>query len=118
MSDNELHTGIFCRGVLLGYAKFEEQYRDKQGQIQVKAVHALGVSKTVKGRFGEVRESTQQILLSDQLLKNPAFMSSVRSSVGSMIEILLSGYSDFNNRPYVSNDAIIHVLPAPASLVG
>ena len=100
-------TGIFCRGVLLGYAKFAEQYRDKQGQIVAKEIHAIGIEKTIKGRFGEVRQVTQQLILSDALMKDAKFLGDIGSSIGQMVEIPLSGYTDFHDRPYVSNDAVV-----------
>jgi hypothetical protein len=100
-------TGIFCRGVLLGYAKFVEQYRDKQGQIVSKDIHALGLEKTIKGTFGEVRQVTQKLILSDALMKDTKFLGDIGSAVGQMVEIPLSGYTDFHDRPYVSNDAVV-----------
>lgn len=99
------YHGILCRGVLLGYAKFPEQYRNKAGEIVNKDVHALGVEKTIKGRFGEIRQVTQQLLLPEVLMKNREFMNSISVNMGKVVEIPLSGYSDFNNRPYISNDA-------------
>lgn len=109
--NTDMMTGIICRGVLLGYAKFDEQYRDKQGAIQTKTIHALGFEKLIKGRFGEERHVTQQVLVPDVLVKNSTFMNSVGPAMNSMVEIQLSGYSDFNNRPYASNEASLVILP-------
>jgi hypothetical protein len=101
-------TGIFCRGVLLGDAKFVEHYRDKSTQqIVSKDIHAIGIEKTIKGGFGEVREVTQKLILSDALMKDTKFLSDIGSHIGQMVEIPLSGYTDFHGRPYVSNDAVV-----------
>lgn len=109
---NTIATGIFCRGILLGYAKFNEQYRDKSGQVVQKEIHALGIEKTIKGRFGETRQVTQQILLSNELMKDSMFLGTVSNNIGVMVEIPLSGYTDFHDRPYVSNDAVLTVCGA------
>ena len=111
MSDT-IATGIFCRGILLGYAKFTEQYRDKSGQVVQKEIHALGVEKKIKGRFGENRDVTQQVLLSNELMKDSMFLGTVSANIGQMVEIPLSGYTDFHDRPYVSNDAVLTVCGA------
>lgn len=105
-------NGLLCRGVLLGYAKVPDNYRDRTSKEMVyRDAHLIGIERDAKGRFGESRKVTVQLRIPDDLLnlqnnpKGMAFFKEIENYKGTEIEVSLSGYSDFQNRLYISNDA-------------
>lgn len=104
---NQLN-GILCRGVLLGYTKVPDNYKDKTTQQMVmRDAHLLGVERDSIGRFGEARKVTVQLHIPDELMKHKDFLDDISICQGRIVEIPLSGYSDFYNRLYLTNDARI-----------
>lgn len=101
-------NGILCRGVLLGYVKVPDNYKDKTTQqMVVRDAHLLGVERDAIGRFGEARKVTVQLHIPDELMKHKDFLDDISICQGRIVEIPLSGYSDFQNRLYLTNDARI-----------
>lgn len=105
-------TGIFARGVFLGYKEAEDRYTDAQGQLQIKKVHLLGIERELTGQFGESRKTTLVLHIPAEKMKDSEFMSTLRMAQGRMIEVGLSGYTDYSKsrRPFVSNDAVCLIL--------
>lgn len=105
-------TGIFARGVFLGYKESEDRYTDAQGQLQIKKVHLIGIERELKGQFGEIRKTTLLLNIPVEKMKDMEFVSNLRMAQGCMVEIGLSGYTDYSKsrRPFVSNDAICLIL--------
>lgn len=113
MSDQTFHLdGIVCRGTLLGYAKVDDSYTDKQTKQRIQRdAHLVGVERISCGRFREIRKVTVQLRIPDELVKDGRFFNQVEDLMGQTVEIPLSGYSDFQNRLYISNDAQIYIAP-------
>ncbi len=111
-------TGIFARGVFLGYKETEDRYTDAQGQLQIKKVHLIGIERELTGQFGESRKATLVLNIPAEKMKDQNFMSDLRMAQGHMVEVGLSGYTDFSKfrRPFVSNDAICLILDNAVSL--
>jgi hypothetical protein len=103
-------NGILCRGVLLGYGQVPDNYKDKSGSMVMRQAHLLGVERDSVGRFGEKRKTTIQLHIPDDLVKNQNFMNSVSAFIGHVVEVPLSGYSDFSKRLFLSNDSRIFSL--------
>lgn len=102
-------TGIFARGKLLGYQKITDRYKDANQVQQEKEVHLLGIEREVRDSFGQARASTLALVIPTEKLKDNEFMSSFRNLTGQIVEIGLSGYTDYSKsrRPFISNDAKI-----------
>lgn len=105
-------TGIFARGIFLGYKESEDRFTDSQGQQQVRKVYLIGIERELIGQFGEPRKSTLVLSIPTEKMKDSHFLSSLRTAQGHLVEIGLSGYTDYSKsrRPFVSNDASCVVL--------
>lgn len=101
-------TGIFARGKLLAYMKVTDRFKDANGVYIEKEVHLLGIEREVRDSFGQVRASTLALVIPDDKLKDNEFMSSARNLTGKIVEIGLSGYTDYSKsrRPFISKNAI------------
>ena len=110
-------TGIFARGKLLGYAQVTDQYKDANGVMQNKLVDLIGVEREMVGKFGESRHTTLALVIPTEKMKDNEFMSAIRNSIGHIIEVGLSGYTDYSKsrRPYIANDAKIISLESGLS---
>lgn len=111
-------TGIFARGVFLGYKEAEDRYTDAQGQLKIKKVHLLGIERELTGQFGESRKTTLILNIPEEKMKDTEFLSALRMAQGCMIEVGLSGYTDYSKsrRPFVANNAICVNLDNVAQL--
>lgn len=100
-------NGPFMRGTLLGYLKTPDNYKDKGGELVKRDAHLLGIECDATGRFGEKRKVTYSLNIGEALMKNMAFVNSISQFQGHIVEVPLSGYSDFSKRLYLANDAQI-----------
>lgn len=112
-----MYTGLIARGVLLGYRAHPFTFNNKNtGQLEHRVAHLIGLEKSYRGKFNEQRVITQVCRIPDELYKNAAFMQAISDSLGSMVEVGLSGYQDADKNYYIAMDSGVVVCgSAPQS---
>lgn len=109
-----MYTGLIARGVLLGYRAHPFTFHNKQnGQVEHRVAHLIGLEKTYRGKFNEQRVITQACRIPDELFKNAHFMQAITDSIGSMVEVALSGYQDNDKNYYIAMDSGVVVCGSP-----
>jgi hypothetical protein len=101
-----MYTGLIARGVLLGYRAQPFTFQNKSnGQVEHRVAHLIGLERSYRGKFNEQRVITQVCRIPDELFKNAQFMQAISDSVGSMVEVGLSGYQDADKNHYIAMDS-------------
>ena len=112
---NQIQTGIFLRGRLVGTKLTKNRYTDKNGQAQENNYTEVGIEVSFVNGFNQEQKMIRTARISTDKEKDAMFIQTLSENHGALVELPVN-VGDYRN-VYVDSKAVLLVIE-PLKKVG
>lgn len=111
---NNIQTGIFLRGTLVGTKLTKNRYVDKNGQNQENSYTEIGIEVSFVNGFGTEQKMIKTARISSDKEKDAMFIQTLAENHNALVELPVN-VGDYRN-VYVDSKAVLLVIEAAKEL--